>query len=117
MACEQLPETTARQYQLKEALRGKDGGIAGVCGISRDLHGPHDHQSLFPREAQTRVLDAYAGAGVTAADFTAAHLKTREQRFERGPYRLSSEPDNQTVIQVYRSRIDKASATQLFLGI
>jgi DNA repair protein RecN (Recombination protein N) len=41
-----------------------------------DLHGPHDHQSLFSREAQTRVLDAYAGAGVTAADFAAAH---REQ--------------------------------------
>lgn len=41
-----------------------------------DLHGPHDHQSLFSREAQTRVLDAYAGAGVTAAAFAAAH---REQ--------------------------------------
>jgi DNA repair protein RecN (Recombination protein N) len=38
-----------------------------------DLHGPHDHQSLFSREAQTRVLDAYAGAGAMAADFAAAH--------------------------------------------
>ncbi len=41
-----------------------------------DLHGPHDHQSLFSREAQTRVLDAYAGATQVAADFAAAH---REQ--------------------------------------
>jgi len=41
-----------------------------------DLHGPHDHQSLFSREAQTRVLDAYAGAAALAADFAAAH---REQ--------------------------------------
>ncbi|MEX1110701.1 MAG: DNA repair protein RecN [Chthoniobacterales bacterium] len=41
-----------------------------------DLHGPHDHQSLFSREAQTRVLDAYAGAAGSAADFAAAH---REQ--------------------------------------
>jgi DNA repair protein RecN (Recombination protein N) len=41
-----------------------------------DLHGPHDHQSLFSREAQTRVLDAYAGAAELAADFAAAH---REQ--------------------------------------
>jgi AraC-like DNA-binding protein len=24
----------------KEPVRGKDGGIAGVCGISRDLHSP-----------------------------------------------------------------------------
>jgi DNA repair protein RecN (Recombination protein N) len=41
-----------------------------------DLHGPHDHQSLFSREAQTRVLDAYAGAAKVAYDFAAAH---REQ--------------------------------------
>ena len=38
-----------------------------------DLHGPHDHQSLFSREAQTRVLDAFAGAATTAADYAAAH--------------------------------------------
>lgn len=41
-----------------------------------DLHGPHDHQSLFSREAQTRVLDAYAGASDLASGFAAAH---REQ--------------------------------------
>ncbi len=41
-----------------------------------DLHGPHDHQSLFSREAQTRVLDAYAGAAAVAGDFAAAHRKT-----------------------------------------
>jgi len=41
-----------------------------------DLHGPHDHQSLFSREAQTRVLDAYAGAAVVAGDFAAAHRET-----------------------------------------
>ncbi len=26
-----------------------------------DLHGPHDHQSLFSREEQTRLLDDYSG--------------------------------------------------------
>lgn len=26
-----------------------------------DLHGPHDHQALFAREEQTRILDAFAG--------------------------------------------------------
>jgi DNA repair protein RecN (Recombination protein N) len=40
------------------------------------LHGPHDHQSLFSREAQTRVLDAYAGAAAVAGDFAAAHRET-----------------------------------------
>lgn len=42
-----------------------------------DLHGPHDHQSLFSREAQTRVLDAYAGAVETAAAFAAAHREAK----------------------------------------
>jgi len=41
-----------------------------------DLHGPHDHQSLFSREAQTKVLDAYAGANEVASAFAVAH---REQ--------------------------------------
>jgi len=41
-----------------------------------DLHGPHDHQSLFSREAQTRVLDAYAGAAAVAGDFATAHRET-----------------------------------------
>jgi DNA repair protein RecN (Recombination protein N) len=34
-----------------------------------DLHGPHDHQSLFAREAQTRLLDAYAGSEKILADY------------------------------------------------
>ncbi|MEY3481517.1 MAG: hypothetical protein RIQ71_2292 [Verrucomicrobiota bacterium] len=45
-----------------------------------DLHGPHDHQSLFSREAQTRVLDSFAGAGDTAASF--AEMHRRVQRLE-----------------------------------
>jgi DNA repair protein RecN (Recombination protein N) len=40
-----------------------------------DLHGPHDHQSLFAREAQTRLLDAYAGAGKNLADYRAARAE------------------------------------------
>ena len=42
-----------------------------------DLHGPHDHQSLFSREAQTRVLDAYAGAAEDAVAFGAAHRESK----------------------------------------
>lgn len=35
-----------------------------------DLHGPHDHQSLFSREQQMRVLDSFAGAETLRADFS-----------------------------------------------
>lgn len=37
-----------------------------------DLHGPHDHQSLFSRDEQILVLDAFAGAGERRAEFVAA---------------------------------------------
>lgn len=36
-----------------------------------DLHGPHDHQSLFSREAQLKVLDAFAGCVSLHADYSA----------------------------------------------
>ncbi len=34
-----------------------------------DLHGPHDHQSLFSRDQQTRLLDSFAGADSLRAEF------------------------------------------------
>ncbi len=37
-----------------------------------DLHGPHDHQSLFSREAQTRLVDAFAGSVAVAATYREA---------------------------------------------
>jgi len=42
----------------------RDLGVALV-----DLHGPHDHQSLFARDQQIRVLDSFADAGKLRADF------------------------------------------------
>jgi DNA repair protein RecN (Recombination protein N) len=37
-----------------------------------DLHGPHDHQSLFGREHQTRLLDSYAGLDGLREDYSQA---------------------------------------------
>ena len=37
-----------------------------------DLHGPHDHQSLFSREEQTRLLDDFAGLTAEAEGFREA---------------------------------------------
>ena len=39
----------------KEPVRAKDGRIAGVCGISRDLHGAGDRQEDFA--AMSKALD------------------------------------------------------------
>ncbi|PWB35593.1 hypothetical protein DCO48_01505 [Pseudomonas sp. SDI] len=57
----------------------------------------------------------YSSVEAADLDFSAAHLKTVEQRFDAGQYQASSEQDDRKVIQVYRSRIDRAMATALFL--
>jgi DNA repair protein RecN (Recombination protein N) len=47
-----------------------------------DLHGPHDHQSLFSREEQTRLLDEFAGCEALAESYRAARrlwLRLREE--------------------------------------
>lgn len=58
----------------------------------------------------------YASADAQVGDFSAAHLKTREQRYDRGPQAMATQ-SNQAIIEVYRSRIDKSSAQQLFLSV
>lgn len=35
-----------------------------------DLHGPHDHQSLFSRDQQTRLIDNFAGCGALRGEFS-----------------------------------------------
>ncbi len=46
-------------------LNGSPCTLSALKALSRhlvDLHGPHDHQSLFSGEEQGRLLDAFAGA-------------------------------------------------------
>jgi len=82
----------AQDYLQEFVIRGKDGS---------PLWYAHFH---------------YASADADVAAFTAAHLKTREQRFDRGPQALTAQ-SNQAIIEVYRSRIDKRSALKLFLTL
>ncbi len=63
-----------------------------------DLHGPHDHQSLFSREAQTRLVDAFAGALEAAADYRAARagwlaLEAEQAESEAGAQAVEREID------------------------
>jgi len=46
--------------------------LRSLGGALVDLHGPHDHQSLFSRDQQTLLLDAYAGAGSERTAFESA---------------------------------------------
>jgi DNA repair protein RecN (Recombination protein N) len=74
-----LKRTLSTTGSGRQFLNGSACTLAALKALGDrlvDLHGPHDHQSLFSREAQTRVLDAYAGATEVASAFAAAH---REQ--------------------------------------
>lgn len=56
-----------------------------------DLHGPHDHQSLFSREEQTRLLDAFAGLRDLRADYERAFREEARLRGELEGLRLNEE--------------------------
>ena len=74
-----LKRTLSTTGSGRQFLNGSACTLAALKALGDrlvDLHGPHDHQSLFSREAQTKVLDAYAGATEVAAAFAVAH---REQ--------------------------------------
>ncbi len=57
--------------------------LRAVGDLLVDLHGPHDHQSLFSRDQQTRLLDSFAGSTALREEFTLARrqlLKLREEK-------------------------------------
>lgn len=47
-----------------------------------DLHGPHEHQSLFSRERQTQILDDYAGLGELREEYGKARRRWLDLRAE-----------------------------------
>jgi len=67
--CEDGRLLIKRSFPVEGAGRQFVNGSACTLALLRelgvllvDLHGPHDHQSLFSREQQTRLLDGFAGA-------------------------------------------------------
>lgn len=48
-----------------------------------DLHGPHDHQSLFSRDQQTRLLDGFAGLDPQRESFASARRTLTQLEHER----------------------------------
>jgi DNA repair protein RecN (Recombination protein N) len=80
---------TGRQF-----LNGSPCTLAALKSLGDrlvDLHGPHDHQSLFSRDAQTRVLDAFAGAVSIASDFVSAHRQQQRLAGEVAELRASEQ--------------------------
>lgn len=53
-------------------------GLRGLGDALVDLHGPHDHQSLFSTEKQLELLDIFAGATALRRDY-AQQFRTWQQ--------------------------------------
>jgi DNA repair protein RecN (Recombination protein N) len=63
-----------------------------------DLHGPHDHQSLFSRDQQMLVLDSFAGAESLRWEYAARrrdwmHLNAEKKRLTENAEALARELD------------------------
>ena len=63
-----------------------------------DLHGPHDHQSLFSRDQQMLVLDSFAGVETLRSDYAARrrdwmHLSAEKKRLTENAEALARELD------------------------
>ncbi|MHA6194134.1 dermonecrotic toxin domain-containing protein [Pseudomonas wadenswilerensis] len=103
------------QHEVSIAREGERVALAKRKGLPQDylqefVVNDRDGKPLWYAHFHYPSADALVG------DFSAAHLKTREQRYDRGPQAASS-TSNQAIIEVYRSRIDKSSAQKLFLTL
>ncbi|MGC1479564.1 MAG: DNA repair protein RecN [Chthoniobacterales bacterium] len=77
-----------------------------------DLHGPHDHQSLFSREAQTRLVDAFAGSEDAADTYRASRRRWLTLETEQA----ESESDVQAVereIDLLNHQVSEIDAAEL----
>lgn len=104
-----------RQGEVAVSRVGERVALARRKGFAQDYL-----QEYVVNDAQGNALwyahFHYASLEAAAMDFTAGHLKTREQRFDRAP-QLVAGRNSQAIIQVYRSRIDRKSAQALFLTL
>ena len=71
-----------------------------------DLHGPHDHHSLFSTDRQLSLLDAYAGISEDTKEHTEAYkkLKAIENEYDN---LINSERSNEQAIDLLKHQINE----------
>ena len=71
-----------------------------------DLHGPHDHHSLFSADRQLSLLDAYAGLSENTKEHSEAFkkLKTIENEYDS---LINSERSNEQAIDLLKHQINE----------
>ena len=71
-----------------------------------DLHGPHDHHSLFSSERQLSLLDAYAGLTEITKQHSLAYKKFKFLQTEHDEL-ISSERSNEQAIDLLKHQINE----------
>lgn len=113
-----LKRTLASAGAGRQFINGSPSTLAALKALGDrlvDLHGPHDHQSLFSREAQTDVLDAYAGAADVAAEFSAVHREADRLRGEAERL-LGLESEASLRRELLTHAVEEISAARLSIG-
>ncbi len=77
-----------------------------------DLHGPHDHQSLFSRDEQTRLLDDYAGISETAENYRSLRSRWLSLRKEKETLSTQSQAVARE-IELLRHQTEEIAAAEL----
>lgn len=77
-----------------------------------DLHGPHDHQSLFSRDEQTRLLDDYAGISETAENYRSLRARWLSLRKEKETLSTQSQAIARE-IELLRHQTEEIAAAEL----
>lgn len=77
-----------------------------------DLHGPHDHQSLFSTERQLAMLDAYAGADSQVAQYRESYRAWRAKAAELEEIRHAENASEQE-LELLRYQVGEIDAANL----
>ena len=80
-----------------------------------DLHGPHDHQSLLSPDRQLALLDGYADAAGTLAEFGKVYRKLEALRSEQTTL-STAESAREQEVELLRHQIGEITAANLSAG-
>ena len=80
-----------------------------------DLHGPHDHQSLFSRDQQTYLLDRFCGAEELRQQFAGARRTLLDLQKEKISL-LLDEQSAAREVDLLTHQVDEIEAARLQLG-
>ncbi len=80
-----------------------------------DLHGPHDHQSLFSRDHQTLLLDSFAGSDELRERYTGLRRKLLELENEQKSI-LESEQSAARELELLEHQVKEIDSASLQAG-